>query len=93
MQEAQCEVRQEWCSGAAAVPASIVSWWPLYHNVSKSLFPAFDHLLCLRMHFNEIKLEKDKLNSKQTLKSGCDQVLTSNFIKRACKIGAMINSI
>lgn len=49
MEEAQCEVRHEWCSEAAAVPASIVPWWPLYHNVSKSLFPASDHLLYLRM--------------------------------------------
>lgn len=64
MEEAQCEVRHEWCSGAAAVPASIVPWWPLYHNVSKSLFPAYDHLLYLRMQLNEIKLEKGKLNSK-----------------------------
>lgn len=64
MQEAQCEVRQEWCSGAAGVPASKIPWWPLYHDVSKSSSPAYEYLLYLRMQLNEIKLEKNKLNSK-----------------------------
>lgn len=64
MQEAQCEVRQEWCSGAAGVSASLIPWWPLYHDVSKSSSLAYEYLLYLCMQLNEIKLEKNKFNCK-----------------------------